>query len=163
MISLYTSAVLTTAVVAGLAVFSMERSRVASPVVMDSAVMREAHFYGVARGKAALIPTPLGDETHVLPTGPFYADGRAQNLLVLDTEVVDGVNTVQRYVVTTLTPSGEARESTSRRIAGSFRNVQGTTVGIMGPGGSLLGDEPMPPVAVSIPEGAVVAITRIGA
>lgn len=163
MISLYTSAVLTTAVVAGLAVLSVEASRVPSVTAMDSAVMREAHLYGVSRGKAALVSAPLSDETHVLPTGPFYADGRAQNLLVLDTEVVDGVNTVQRFVVTALTPSGQASESVSRRIAGSFRGVEGTRVGIMGPGGSLLGDEPMPPVSVSIPEGAVVAITRIGA
>lgn len=163
MISLYTSAVLTTAVVAGIAVFSIENSRVSNTTAMDSAVMREAHNYAVARGKATHISTPLNDETYPLPNGPFYPDGRVRNFLVFDMEVVNGTNTPTRYVVTTMVPSGRQNEAATHRIAGAFRAGEGTKVGMMGPDGSLLDDMPMPPVAESIPEGAVVAITMIGA
>lgn len=161
MISIYTSAVLTTAVVAGLTLYAVETSKAPSPVAMDAEAMHQAHLYGMARGEAMITSDPATNVTYELSTGPFYDNGRAHSYLVLEPESVGGVPGVNRYIVTSLSSTGMSARTKHDRVKHVFSKDESTTIGTMGSDGHLEGGEELPPITVSIPEGAVVAITKI--
>lgn len=158
MISLYTSAVLTTAVIAGMAIYAVQESERKPAVAMDGMMLSQAHDFAVKRGAFDRSAIPSSDEVLPMNMGPFYSNGRAKSFLILDTEVVDGKNTVTKYVLTSLAPNST---DSSNRAAGAFRKDEQTSVGIVNEDG-VVPNMTLPAVDISMEPGSVVAITKIG-
>lgn len=156
MISLYSAAVMTTAMIGGLALYSMQESKVTPTFALDSEAIYQAHYYAEQRSKASFPPTKDANTVQKIGLGPFFNNGKAKSYIVH--EYSPFVTEKNSYQVTWMEISADKQDE-ARRIVGRMSPGDRMVVGIMGDSGTSLDGHYLPLVPEEIPVGSIVVLT----
>lgn len=157
MISLYSAAVMTTAMIGGLALYSMQESKVTPTFALDSEAIYQAHYYAEKRSRAAFPPTKDMDTAQKIGLGPFFDTDKAKSYVIH--EYSPFALEKNSYQVTWMEISPD-KQNEARRLAGRITPGERMVVGIMGDSGTSLNGHYLPAVPENIPVGSIVVLTE---
>lgn len=158
MMSIYTSAILTTTLVAGLSIYSIQQSKVTPTFAQESETVLRTHVYAHHKGLAAFPPVPDTVQVEEIGTGPFFPGGQVRSFLRTDYDTARPVGEqIQTAQVTWYVPRTEIE---ARRVIGRMSLPEDTRVGVFGEDGSRIDGVPVPNIERAVPLGAVVIVTE---
>lgn len=164
MISLYASAVLTTVMVAGVALYSIDESRKGPAYAYNAPAVARAHEYAMHRGETDHPGEEGVTGIHEVNLGPYFQNGVARSFVRTN---YDPLNTPSNQLWTTYYmtwfESGDAQESQriARKIDIEEKDGQETWVGVYDESGEGVDGRFIPDVAVTIPLNAVLIVTEV--
>lgn len=158
MMSLYTSAVLTTAMVAGVTAYAISESRKDPVFAVDSAAIVQAHRYAMHKGEAAFPPATGVTAVNEVNLGPFFQNGRARSFF--RSEYDSSLPSSYPYRTAQVTWYEARNSAEAHRLVSRMSLDEKTRAGIYGEDERGIGGEPIPQIGQSIPAGSVVVISE---
>lgn len=160
MLSLYTSAVLTTVMIAGVTAYAISESQKTPAFAVESTAIIRAHEYAWHKGKASPLPPAVPGSTSIreVDLGPFFRDGKSRSFFRSTYDA--NLPASYPYHIAEVTWYEPKNSAEANRIMSRMSLDDKTRVGIYGEDSQGVGGEPIPDIGVSIPTGAVVVVSE---